>query len=244
MSKVPTQKLHPFILEFIEARKYFSLKAIKATAVKRKLNYRPTTINQYLSDLKSRGKVFDAGRGWYSSIASPFVQDTTPVKELVSRISAKFPFLPFASWSTEQLQGYSHHMMARFTRFVYTDVDSMSSVTEFLREINYDPHLNPRKNEAEKYFTPSQTTVVVRPSVSEEPVDGNYATVEKMLLDLFVEKDKLYLLDEAEYNRIFRNLALSCRINLARLLRYADRRKVKGAFIRKVLTNSADAILM
>jgi len=58
-----------------------------------------------------------------------------------------------------------------------------------------------------------------------------------MLLDLFVEKDKLFLMDEAEYNRVFQNLALSYRINLARLLRYADRRKVKGAFVKSVLAD-------
>ena len=132
--------------------------------------------------------------------------------------------------------------MVRFVRLVYTDADSLSSVAEFLKESHYDAHLNPRKEEVEKYFTPSSTAVVVRPSVSEEPVNGIYATAEKMLIDLFVEKDKLYLMDGAEYNRIFRNLALSYRINMARLLRYSDRRKVKAIFVRNVLLDSADTI--
>lgn len=241
---MPTPELQPFILKFITDKKYFSTGAIKASAARRGLKQSAPTINQYLHNLKSQGKIFDAGRGWYSTISQPYTQNTAPLKELVAQISTKFPFLEFACWSTEQFQGYAHHMMAQFVRFVYTDVDSMSSVAAFLKDKNYDAHLNPRKGEVEKYFTPSQTTVVVRPSVSEEPLDGNYATVEKMLLDLFIEKDKLYLMDRAEYNRIFRNLALAYRVNLARLLRYADRRKVKGAFIKTVLADSADAILL
>ncbi len=241
---MPTLELQPFILKFIADKTYFSTKAIKASVARRGLKHNATTINQYLHNLKTQGKIFDAGRGWYSTISQPYTQYTAPLKELVSQISTKFPFLEFACWSTEQFQGYAHHMMVRFVRFVYTDTDSMSSVAEFLKNNNYDAHLNPRKGEVEKYFTPSQTTVVVRPTVSEEPLDGHYATVEKMLLDLFVEKDKLFLMDEAEYNRVFQNLALSYRINLARLLRYADRRKVKGAFVKSVLAESSDAILM
>lgn len=241
---MPTPELQPFILKFVADKKYFSVRAIKTSTTKRGLKQSTTTINQYLHNLKSQGKIFDAGRGWYSTISQPYTQYTTPLKELVSQISTKFPFLEFACWSTEQFQGYAHHMMVQFVRFVYTDTESMSSVAEFLKDNDYDAHLNPRKGEVEKYFTPSQTTVVVRPSVSEEPLDGHYATVEKMLVDLFVEKDKVFLMDQAEYNRVFRNLVLAYRINLARLLRYADRRKVKGAFIKNVLAESADAILM
>jgi hypothetical protein len=234
----------PFIIEFVEGKKYFSTRAIKEEAAKRKLRYGATTINQYLHNLKAESKVFDAGRGWYSSISQPFKKHTAPVEELATQLIAKFPFLPFSCWSTEQLQGYAHHLIVRFTRFVYTDADSMSSVAEFLNESNYDAHVNPRKGEVERYFTPSSTAVVVRPSVSEEPVDGSYATAEKMLIDLFVEKDKLYLMDGAEYNRIFRNLAFAYRINMARLLRYSDRRKVKAIFVKNVLNDSADTICM
>ncbi len=234
----------PFIIKFVEGKKYFSSRVIKEEAAKRKLNYGATTINQYLHNLKAQSKVFDAGRGWYSTISQPFNQHTAPVEDLAAQLRAKFPFLTFSCWSTEQLQGYAHHLIVQFTPFVYTDSDSMSSVAEFLKESNYDAHLNPRKGEVEKYFTPSSTAVVIRPSVSEEPVDGHYATPEKMLIDLFVEKDKLYLMDGAEYNRIFRNLALSYRINMARLLRYSDRRKVKTTFVKKVLNDSADTIWM
>lgn len=237
-------KRQPFILEFIVGKKYFSTRAIKAEATKRKLKYSATTINQYLYNLRAQAKVFDAGRGWYSTLSKPFTQHTAPVEELATQLKGQFPFLQFSCWSTEQVQGYAHHLIVQFTRFVYTATDAMPSVAGFLKEINYHAHLNPLKGEIEKYFTPSAMTVVVRPSVSEEPVDGYYATAEKMLIDLFVEKDKLYLMDGAEYNRIFRNLALAHRISIAQLLRYADRRKVKTTFVKKVLEDSADAIRM
>ena len=237
-------KRQPFIIEFTESKKYFSTRAIREEAARRELKYGATTINQYLYNLKIQSKVFDAGRGWYSTLSLPFKQHTAPVEQLATQILTRFPFLKFSCWSTEQLQGYAHHLITRFTRFVYTDADSMSSVAEFLKESNYDAHLNPWKEEVEKYFTPSSTAVVVRPSVTEEPADGNYATAEKMLIDLFLEKDRLYLMDGGEYNRIFRNLAFSYRINMARLLRYSDRRKVKAAFVKKVLNDCADTICM
>jgi hypothetical protein len=224
-----------FILEFIRDKKYFSTRAIRAEAARRKLNYSATTINQYLYNLKSESKLYDAGRGWYSTISRSFVQDTRPVQELASRLKNNFPLLHFSCWSTEQLQGFAHHVLLQFTSFVYTDADSMSPVAESLKESSYNVHLNPQKNEVKKYFSPSARTIVVRPSVSEEPVEGTFATVEKMLVDLFVEKEKLFLADAAEYNRIFENLVLAHRIKMASLLRYAYRRKVRTTFVKQVL---------
>jgi hypothetical protein len=52
---------------------------------------------------------------------------------------------------------------------------------------------------------------------------------------MFLEKDRLRLMDGAEYERIFRNLILSLRINMPRLLRYADRRKVKNVLVKDIL---------
>lgn len=231
-----------FVLEYIKGKKYFSVRAVKVGATKEKLTYSPATINQYLYNLRAREKLFDAGRGWYSTISQTFVLNTTPVEDLASLLRTKFPLLEFSCWSTEQLQGFAHHMMASFTRLVYTEADSIPSVAEFLKEKNYDVHLNPRKGEVKKYFSPSSTTVVVRPSVSEEPLDREFATVEKILVDLFLEKNKLNLMDEAEYSRLFRNLAFAYRINMARLLRYADRRKRKKSFVDGVLTNFNDVI--
>jgi hypothetical protein len=121
--------------------------------------------------------------------------------------------------------------MSRFTTFIYTETDAISSVTEFLQSQKHTVYPNPKQADVEKYVATSDQRIIVRPSVTEEPVESQYATIEKVIIDLFLEKDRLFLMDGAEYKRIFENLIFSNRINMGRLLRYASRRKIKMSIV-------------
>jgi hypothetical protein len=135
-------------------------------------------------------------------------------------------------------------MMTQYTQFVYADIDAMPSIADYLRDQGYQVYLNPQKLEVEKYFQASPKTVVIRASITREPVDGYYATIEKILVDLFIERDRLLLMDEAEYERVFRNLVLSHRINMARLLEYAERRKIEDALRKNILNVEKDIFIL
>lgn len=59
--------------------KYYSTEAVKAWLQKRKLHYPTTTLNRYLHEFTRTGLIFAAGRGWYSSLATPFTLNREPV---------------------------------------------------------------------------------------------------------------------------------------------------------------------
>jgi hypothetical protein len=230
--------------EIITGRKYFSVNAIKATANARERTINPATINQYLYNLKTQQKnLYGAGRGWYSTIATEYKLLTDPIEELNQQIHRKFPLLSFSLWTTKQLQPFAHHLMMQFVTFVFTEFDAMQATSEFLKDQGLRSFLNPQKLEIEKYFDASIHSVVVRPMITREPVDKHYATIEKILIDLFIEKGRLLLMDGAEYRRIFHNLVISSRINMARLLEYAERRKVEESFIATIIKPERDFIL-
>jgi hypothetical protein len=232
------------ILQLIEqavtGKKYFSVGSIKRALKKVRNDIRPGTVNQYLYGMSKKGDVYRAGRGWYSSVPELFHPSTKSVDRIASMIKTKYPLLTFSVWSTEQLQPFTHHLMTTFTRFVCTDVDAMPSITGFLKEQGYQAYLDPKQKEADKYFDPSQNAVVIRTSLTREPVEGSFAAAEKILVDLFIEKDRLSLIDGAEYGRIFRNLVLAYRVNIARLLEYGERRKIRTALIDDVLRTEKD----
>jgi hypothetical protein len=170
--------------------------------------------------------IFDAGRGWYSTIATPFAPQYESVGNITGKLEKQFPQLQYSVWSTEQLQPFAHHLMSRFTTFIYTEKDAIDSVTQFLQDRKHTAYPNPKQADVEKYVATADQRIIVRPSVTEEPVDSHYATIEKTIIDLFLEKERLFLMDGAEYKRIFENLIFSNRINMGRLLRYASRRKI------------------
>lgn len=104
----------------------------------------------------------------------------------------------------------------------------METVAEAPRKTGWTVYLHPTQQETAKSFRLAEKTVVVRPAVSRAPVDGKYATIEKILVDLCAEAAALRLLDAGEYHqRLVANLAGRERISVATLAQYAERRNLK-----------------
>lgn len=206
---------------------YFSIEAVRTELEAVNCPLEPATLNSYLHELTEAHFIYDAGRGWYSSLATPFKLNREPVSGLVRELDKTFPLLEFSCWSTAQIGSYGHHLLAQFVAFVHTNRDNMETVAEALRKTGWTAYLNPTQQETAKSFRLTDKTVVVRPAVSRAPVDGKYATVEKILVDLCAEATALRLLDAGEYQRLVANLAGRERISVATLAQYAERRNLK-----------------
>ncbi len=178
-----------------------------------------------------------------STIATPFTPQYDSIRDITAQIEKQFPQLEYSVWSTEQLQRFAHHLMSIFTIFIYMDTDAINPVTRSLQQQQYIVYPNPKQAEVEKYVTAANRRIIVRPLVTEEPLDGHYATIEKIIIDLFLEKDRLFLMDGAEYKRIFDNLVFSNRINMGRLLRYAARRNIKASIVKLLLEYKSTIIM-
>ena len=140
------------IQEVISGKKYFSVEAVKKSASKIQRGIKPLTVNQYLYNMKKAGDLYDAGKGWYSSIAEAFQVSVKSLDKLELMIHKQYPLLSFSLWRHEQLQPFAHHMMTQFTHFVYVEIDAIPSISDYLREQGYQPYANPQKLEVEKYF--------------------------------------------------------------------------------------------
>jgi len=207
---------------------YFSLDALRADLKKHNIAVETATLPRYLHDLSKERIIFDAGRGWYSTIATPFSLDRAPVADLVTLLEKRFPFLDFAAWSTAQIASYGHHLLARFVAFLYTDKDALEGVSDALRDAGYAVFLDPSPAEAKKNFRIEDKTVVIRPTISEGPLDGKFATIEKIIVDLCVESMHLNILDIHELQRLTLNLIQAGRVSMGTLARYAEhRRKIR-----------------
>ena len=231
------------MLQTVNSAKYASVDGLRKKLQLRKKKIPSTTLYATLHRFVEAKTIFDAGKGWYSTIQTPFTPKYESVKKITRQLEKQFPQLQYSVWSTEQLQPFAHHLMSRFTTFIYTETDAISSVTEFLQSQQYTVYPNPKQADVEKYVATSDRRIIVRALVTEEPLDGHYATIEKTLIDLFLEKDRLFLMDGAEYKRIFEGIIFSNRINIGRLLRYAARRELKSS-VMKLLLEYKSTIIM
>ncbi|MFN0076832.1 MAG: DUF6577 family protein [Prosthecobacter sp.] len=227
--KIPLKRfLHTVCLPALTAHApYFSLGELRRCLVAHKVQAATATLPRYLHEAVAEGSLHDAGRGWYSTLITPFTLNHKPVEELVAVIKRCFPLLEFSCWSSEQVASYGHLLLTRFVSFVHTERDAMESVADGLRDEGWDPWLHPTRQEAAKNFRVTDKTVIVRPTVQRAPVEGHFAAIEKILVDFVPEMRALPLLDAGEFRRLVGNLAGSQRISVGTLARYATRRDVR-----------------
>lgn len=206
---------------------YFSYVMLKSDLEAEGVEVADSTLQTYMSRLVAEGKVYGAGKGWYSNIRKEFDLDMTPVKDLIAVLKSSFPLLEVSCWSTEQINSFTHHMLGKHILFVHVDADAVSSVNEILLDNGYNSYANPGKPEIEKSFRLLEKTVIVRPSVAKQPESNNGAApIEKILVDLLFENRKLNIMSSVETEQVVKNAIESGRINISGMISYAKRREV------------------
>jgi hypothetical protein len=233
------------INKFKQQSNYFSIETIRDFLKTKKSTVPNPTINRYLHDFKKEGIVFDAGKGWYSFLENPFSLYSEPIKPFVQIIKESFPLLPFTCWSTQQLNSFTHHLLAKFIVFVYTDSDFMRNLSTFLKDKGYNVFENPIKSEIKKQFTMTENTIVIRPSITKQPTsENNISPIEKILIDFIIENKKLSIMDLPESEYVIKSIINSERINISELFSYAKRRNVDLATTINYIQNNINVELI
>ena len=62
---------------------------------------------------------------------------------------------------------------------------------------------------------------MIRPTVTKAPGQGHMAPIEKILVDLAIEREVLPLMDQSEFQEMCRNLVTSERVVMSELMSYA-----------------------
>lgn len=211
-----------------EQSAYFSISAVKNSLAVDGIELAESSLRKYLSQAMSSGLVSDAGRGWYSHHSKPVTLTRDSVEKLIMTVSKAFPLLDFCCWSTMQFNPFALHLIAQPTAFLYAEEDALGSVASSLRGAGWESWENPGKSDAERFVRPGALVVVLRPSIAKQPVcDAHVAPVEKVLVDLIIEAEKLQLMDQAEVQRIIDCALASGLLKLPTLLSYAETKRVK-----------------
>ena len=205
---------------------YFNYDDIKKLLKEKKNQITNSSLKVYLHSLQKDKVIFDAGKGWYSSIEKQFDLDKEPIEDIIKDINQKLPLLSFSCWSTAQLNSFTHHILSKFIIFVYTDSDYIRNTADILEEAGYSVYENPTKPEIAKFFKLNEKTVVLRPSITKQPENRkNFAPIEKILIDFLMENRDFKIMEKSEGEKVVKNALSSGRINMSALVSYSKRRK-------------------
>ena len=210
-----------------EKHPYVSFEAIKKHARETWPDLKDDTLRQYLSEAAEQGFLFDAGKGWYSSLSNPAVLPAEPVQKWIDLVSGAFPLLEFTCWATVYWNPWLRHLVNRSTVFLQSDSVNLPSVHEFLVTKGIDSRLNPTAVEIAKNPL-GPDTIVLRPRPKAAPGEGPVAPVEQFLVDSWVENKAFNLFDSKELKESMVRLIHGERVRFSSLLSYLKYRLPKN----------------
>ena len=176
------------------------------------------------------------GRGKFTvGTGKIFIPDfTNKLKTINSKLKKEFPFLEICLWNTSAFNEFMIHQPGRFYILVEVEKDAAQSVFFSLKEAKYSVFIEPTKDLIEKYIPDEKETLIVKPLVTEAPlqkIDGvNTVTLEKMLVDIFCDEVIFSAQHGSEMRTIFKEAISKYAVNENRMLRYANRRRKKESF--------------
>ena len=153
----------------------------------------------------------------------PYSVESQTIRFLVSN---QFPQLGFTIFETTLLNEFLNHLIAKNTVYVQTERRFFNEVFDFLKW-NTDRFVlyRPSAKQYSLYFRTNM--IVVQDWISEAPLNPKVPhdiTMEKMLVDIYCERDRTILYNTAEYPDIVWDVYDRYPVDTVRLLRYARRR--------------------
>lgn len=221
------------VRSYIKKNRYFNLAGvIKETGLSNQV------AKNYLYALKSEGVVFSAGRGVYSSVAQEFhPQEKSRVIEIRQLLKKQFPELDFLIWNTLYFQPYYHHQQTHNITFVEVEADAMRPVADTISRDYRFVMIEKASRVAPKDFDITHDPIVVRLLSKGSPRKGHTSALEKMLVDLFVIKDKYSTMTDSDYWELWRSIDELFRVNVSALIAYAKTRRYFQGIVSQLIDN-------
>lgn len=159
---------------------------------------------------------------------------TSKLKTIHSKLKMEFPFLEICLWNTSVFNELMIHQPGRFYILVEVEKDAAQAVFFSLKEAKYSVFIEPTKDLIDKYIPDEKETLIVKPLVTEAPLQKNdgikIVTLEKMLVDIFCDDVIFSAQQGSEMRTIFMEAISKYAVNENRMLRYANRRGKKESF--------------
>lgn len=226
--------------KYCEGMNYLTLDQIISFLSDQGYSYSNETIKKYIHNLKQSEVIFSAGRGFYSTLQNKYQPRSDDLNELIELIKTKYPLITFSIWSTKILAPFFHHTQNQFYIFLYADKDTLIFLRDFLIENNFKAYLNPSVND--KNIVLQNNTVILRDYITRSKEENHISSIEKILVDLLIESEKLNMIDLSEYEKVFETIINGYLLNISYLIDYSERRKVT-TLIQKLVVKYTNATL-
>lgn len=219
------------ILGFFREKAFFTKSDLIEYYSKRGIILSDEAFRSKLHRWRKKNIIQDVAKGKYViNDKNVFIPEADKLIRKINKLFvSKYDDVDYCVWSTSWLSNFMHHIPFTFFYVIETDKDVCESAFYHLKDKGVNIYLEPDTNQIEKYVLPEDDSVLIRPIISRAPVKKvnniNFASIEKILVDIYCDQDTYYLYSGSEQDWIFENILNSYNINFSTLLTYAERRK-------------------
>lgn len=246
------QLLHEFA-----SRKTFTRKDLHDFYLEIQSEITEGTFDWRISQLKKRNVLKSVGRGIYILYGKP---EYKPVlgkssAKIVRLLEKSFSDIKYCIWETSWLNEFAIHQAGALFTVLEIEKELIQSVFYFLKDNNIkDVFLQPNSKEIEIYVIEKESPVVLKTLISRAPLQKikdkkfeiSVPTLEKILVDVFCDRDIFYFYSGEETFRIYESTIDLYAIDFSRLHAYARRRgreKEIKDFLTENFQSSVEGIL-
>jgi hypothetical protein len=199
---------------------------------------RESTFAGRIHSLKEKSQLKPIRRGVYTFSTKPqFRPQIEPkLRAIALKLNKAFPVARRCVWSTRWLSEWMIHQPDRFLLLVEVEAVATESVFYFLKDEKYkNVYLNPDENTLERYINEERESIIVKPLITKAPLEKEQKiatpSLEKILVDIFVDRKLFSVFQGSELVQIFNTLDRMYALNITRMTAYAKRRGKKQELI-------------
>jgi len=220
------------------------------------LEYEPDlkdgTFGWRIYDLKNKNVIKSVGRGVYTVCDKPAYQPeiNESSKKIARLLDKNFSDLNYCVWESSWLNEFSNHQVSSYFIILEVEKEMINSVFFNLKDNNIrNLFLQPDQNEMEIYVLEKEKPIVLKCLISRSPLQKindkklkvNIPVLEKILTDIYCDRDTFYFYSGNEIEAIFENAINRYTLDFSRLLAYANRRG-KEIEIKEFLTRKFSSL--
>lgn len=230
-----------------EKRKNFSRSDLYNFYLEYEPELKEGTFDWRIYDLKKKDIIKSVGKGIYTLCDKPRYEPvlSEPAKKIARLLAKNFSGVKYCVWESSWLNEFSNHQFSSFFTILEVEKELMNSVFFNLKDNNVkNIFLQPGETEMEIYVLEKENPLILKCLISRSPLKkisdkklkANIPVLEKILTDLYCDKDIFYFYQGKELERIFENAIDRYTLDFSRLLAYAERRG-KEIEIKEFLTS-------
>jgi phosphopantetheine adenylyltransferase len=191
-------------------------------------------IRQRIYVLSENGLLQKIKRGIYSFNLKPAYSPdiTNEIKKISQLFVSSYPEINYCIWSQSWLHDFMNHQPFNYSIIFETESDMVETAFNLFRDNRLNSFLNPGKDIVQNYTNGPNRSILVRKMIYRSPVNEirnvNVPAFEKILVDIFCDRDIQFLYQGTELKNIFSTSLRKFNINFSLLLRYAATRNQKS----------------